>query len=73
MVSEILALDSEGPDSELLAFSMWSYLNLNKVGALSRKLCSDGPAVVLMRVCLVSPVQGWADLLLQGLVGIYVG
>ena len=73
MVSEILALDSEGPDSELLAFSMWSHLNLNKVGALSRKLCSDGPAVVLMRVCLVSPVQGWAGLLLQGLVGIYVG
>ena len=66
MVSEILALDSK-----LFAFSLWSYLNWKKVGALSRKLCSDGPAVVLMRVCLVSPVQGRAGL--QGLVGIYVG
>ena len=50
MVSEILALDSE-----LFAFSIWSILK--KVGALSRKLCSDGPAVVLMRVCLVSPAR----------------
>ena len=68
MVSEILALDSK-----LFDFPLWSYLNWKKVGALSSKLCSDGPAVVLMRVCLVSPVQGRAGLLLQGLVGIYVG
>ena len=41
----------------MFAFSIWIYLNLKKVGALSRKLCSDGPAVVLMRVCLVSPTR----------------